>query len=163
MKLKDFNYIIQTIEEEIEQGVQLIDGVKPTVAEMLEYHLEENDSNFIQWMFKDYDEERGDINSLNDLTVEELEQICQLEKSLEPIVYIGQWKAGSSYGSEVFDTKKEALDYARSCAKGNQYCGNVAYFKVYESGCDDEAIYEAEVLANGRVKYHVKDGKFIGW
>lgn len=80
MKLKDFNYIIKTIEEEIEQGVQLIDGVKPTVAEMLEYHLKENDSNFIQWMFKDYGECGRDVTCYAELTENEKEQIEELRR-----------------------------------------------------------------------------------
>ena len=81
MKLKDFNYIIQTIKNEIEEGVQLEEGVTPTVAEMLEYHLKENDENFLMWMFRDdEDDERGDITSLSDLTEDELEQVEKLRK-----------------------------------------------------------------------------------
>lgn len=81
MKLKDYNYIIQTIENEIEEGVQLEEGVAPTVAELLEYHLKENDDNFLMWLFVDYDEpERGDITSLSDLTEDELEQVEKLRK-----------------------------------------------------------------------------------
>lgn len=84
MKLLDFHYIYHTIENEIEQGVQLVEGVKPTVAELLEYHLSENDENFLQWIFLDYDDyaylERGDINSLHDLTEDELEQVNRLRE-----------------------------------------------------------------------------------
>ena len=81
MKLKDFNYIIQTIKNEIEEGVQLEEGVTPTVAELLEYHLKENDENFLMWMFRDdEDDERGDITSLSDLTEDELEQVEKLRK-----------------------------------------------------------------------------------
>ena len=75
------DYIYQTIENEIEEGVQLEEGVTPTVAELLEYHLKENDDNFLMWLFVDYDEpERGDVTSLNDLTEDELEQIEKLRK-----------------------------------------------------------------------------------
>ena len=84
MKLLDFHYIYHTIENEIEQGVQLVEGVKPTVSELLEYHLTENDENFLQWMFSDYDDyaylERDDINSLRDLTEDELEQVNRLRE-----------------------------------------------------------------------------------
>lgn len=84
MKLLDFHYIYHTIENEIEEGVCLVEGVKPTVAELLEYHLTENDENFLQWMFSDYDDyaylERGDINSLRDLTEDELEQVNRLRE-----------------------------------------------------------------------------------
>lgn len=75
------DYIYQNIENEIEEGVQLEEGVTPTVAEMLEYHLKENDENFLMWMFRDdEDDERGDITSLSDLTEDELEQIEKLRK-----------------------------------------------------------------------------------
>ena len=75
------DYIYQTIKGEIEEGVQLEEGVTPTVAELLEYHLKENDENFLMWLFIDYDEpERGDITSLSDLTEDELEQIEKLRK-----------------------------------------------------------------------------------
>ena len=81
MKLMPLNYIYQNIENEIEEGVQLEEGVTPTVAEMLEYHLKENDENFLMWMFRDdEDDERGDITSLSDLTEDELEQIEKLRK-----------------------------------------------------------------------------------
>ena len=70
------DYIYQTLENDIEEGVQLEEGVTPTVAELLEYHLKENDENFLMWLFIDYDEpERGDITSLSDLTEDELKQI----------------------------------------------------------------------------------------
>ena len=76
MKLMPLDYIYQTIMGEIEEGVQLEEGVTPTVAELLEYHLKENDENFLMWLFIDYDEpERGDITSLSDLTEDELKQI----------------------------------------------------------------------------------------
>lgn len=76
-----FDYIYQTLENDIEGGVQLKEGVTPTVAEMLEYHLKENDENFLMWMFRDdEDDERGDITSLSDLTEDELEQIEKLRK-----------------------------------------------------------------------------------
>lgn len=70
------DYIYQTLANNIEEGVQLEEGVTPTVAELLEYHLKENDENFLMWLFIDYDEpERGDITSLSDLTEDELKQI----------------------------------------------------------------------------------------
>ncbi len=75
------DYIYQTLANDIEEGVQLEEGVKPTVAELLEYHLKENDENFLMWLFIDYDEpERGDITSLSDLTEDELKQIEMLRK-----------------------------------------------------------------------------------
>lgn len=76
MKLMPLDYIYQTLANEVEEGVQLEEGVTPTVAELLEYHLKENDDNFLMWLFVDYDEpERGDVTSLNDLAEDELEQI----------------------------------------------------------------------------------------
>ena len=81
MKLMPLDYIYQNIGDEIEEGVQLEEGVTPTVAELLEYHLKENDENFLMWMFRDdEDDERGDITSLSDLTEDELEQIEKLRK-----------------------------------------------------------------------------------
>lgn len=75
------DYIYQNIDNEIKEGVQLEEGITPTVAEMLEYHLKENDENFLMWMFRDdEDDERGDITSLSDLTEDELEQIEKLRK-----------------------------------------------------------------------------------
>lgn len=75
------DYIYQNIEDEIEEGVQLEEGVTPTVAELLEYHLKENDENFLMWIFRDdEDDERGDITSLSDLTEDELEQVEKLRK-----------------------------------------------------------------------------------
>ena len=75
------DYIYQNIDNEIKEGVQLEEGITPTVAEMLEYHLKENDENFLMCMFRDdEDDERGDITSLSDLTEDELEQIEKLRK-----------------------------------------------------------------------------------
>ena len=75
------DYIYQTLENDIKEGVQLEEGVTPTVAELLEYHLKENDDNFLMWLFVDYDEpERGDVTSLCDLTEDELKQIEVLRK-----------------------------------------------------------------------------------
>ena len=75
------DYIYQTLANDIEEGVQLEEGVTPTVAELLEYHLKENDDNFLMWLFVDYDEpERGDVTSLSDLTEDELKQIEKLRK-----------------------------------------------------------------------------------
>ena len=84
MKLMPLDYIYQNIDNEIKEGVQLEEGITPTVAEMLEYHLKENDENFLMWMFRDdEDDERGDITSLSDLTEDELEQIEKLRKYCE--------------------------------------------------------------------------------
>ena len=81
MKLMPLDYIYQNIEDEIEEGVQLEEGVTPTVAELLEYHLKENDENFLMWMFRDdEDYEKRDITSLSDLTEDELEQIEKLRR-----------------------------------------------------------------------------------
>ena len=81
MKLMPLDYIYQTLANDIEEGVQLEEGVTPTVAELLEYHLKENDDNFLMWLFVDYDEpERGDVTSLSDLTEDELKQIEKLRK-----------------------------------------------------------------------------------
>ena len=75
------DYIYQTLQNDIEEGVQLEEGVTPTVVELLEFHLKENDDNFLMWLFIDYDEpERGDITSLGDLTEDELKQIDILRK-----------------------------------------------------------------------------------
>lgn len=75
------DYIYQTLANDIEEGVQLEEGVTPTVAELLEYHLKENDENFLMWIFRDdEDDERGDITSLSDLTEDELDQIEKLRK-----------------------------------------------------------------------------------
>lgn len=75
------DYIYQTLANDIEDGVQLEEGVTPTVSELLEFHLKENDDNFLMWLFVDYDEpERGDVTSLSDLTEDELEQIEKLRK-----------------------------------------------------------------------------------
>ena len=166
MKLKDYNYIIQTIENEIEEGIQLEEGVKPTVAEMLEYHLKENDSNFIQWMFRDYDydEERGDITSLSELTEEELAQVEELRQMVKPVKYVGVWKSGGMHGAGAFNTKNEALDYARGCALGNRQAGCTASFEVKTDDIydPDPTVYSAEISANGKAKYQIKDGKFVG-
>lgn len=76
MKLMPLDYIYQTLANDIEDGVQLEEGVTPTVSELLEFHLKENDDNFLMWLFVDYDEpERGDVTSLSDLTEDELKQI----------------------------------------------------------------------------------------
>lgn len=80
LKLKDFDYIYKFIEEEIEQGVCLVEGVKPTVAELLEFHLEANDDNFLSFIFYDDD---CQIDSLHDLTEEELDQVNRLRKYCE--------------------------------------------------------------------------------
>lgn len=165
MKLKDFSYIIQTIEDEIEEGVQLEAGVTPTVAELLEYHLKENDENFLMWMFRDdEDDERGDITSLSDLTEDELAQVEELRQMVKPVKYIAKWKAGNTQGSAEFETTSEALKYAKNCALGNRQAGSTASFEVKTDDIydPDPTIFSAEISANGKVKYHIKDGKFVG-
>lgn len=79
MKLHDFDYIYKFIENEIEEGVCLVEGVKPTIAELLEFHLTANDENFLTWMFKPLYDVR-DIDSLADLTEDELDQVNRLRK-----------------------------------------------------------------------------------
>ena len=80
LKLKDFDYIYKFIEEEIEQGVCLVEGVKPTVAELLEFHLTANDENFLSFIFYDDD---CQIHCLADLTEDELDQVNRLRKYCE--------------------------------------------------------------------------------
>lgn len=165
MKLMPLNYIIQTIENEIEEGVQLEEGVTPTVAELLEYHLKENDDNFLMWLFVDYDEpERGDVTSLSDLTEDELAQVEELRQMVKSVKYIAKWKAGNTQGSAEFETVSEALEHAKNCALGNRQAGATASFEVKTDDIydPDPTIYSAEISANGKVKYHIKDGKFVG-
>lgn len=80
LKLKSFDYIYKFIENEIEEGVCLVEGTKPTVAELLEFHLEANDDNFLSFIFYDDD---CQIDSLHDLTEEELDQVNRLRKYCE--------------------------------------------------------------------------------
>lgn len=88
MKLKDFDYIYKFIENEIEEGVQLVEGVKPTVSELLEFHLGANDNGFLQWIFE-YTYDRDDcywnheVDSLADLTEDELDQVNRLRRYCE--------------------------------------------------------------------------------
>ena len=75
------DYIYQNIDNEIKEGVQLEEGVTPTVAELLEFHLKENDENFLNFIFSDsIDDEYRDITHLSDLTEDELQQIEKLRK-----------------------------------------------------------------------------------
>ena len=70
------DYIYQTLENEIEEGVQLEEGVTPTVAEMLEFHLKENDENFLNFIFRNsIEDEYRDVSSLSELTEDEMEQV----------------------------------------------------------------------------------------
>ena len=159
-----YNYIIQNIEDEIEEGVQLEEGVTPTVAELLEYHLKENDENFLMWMFRDdEDYEKRDIASLSELTEDELAQIEELRQMVKPVKYIAKWKAGNAQGSAEFETTSEALKHAKNCALGNRQAGSTASFEVKTDDIydPDPTIYSADITADGKVKYHIKDGKFI--
>ena len=126
------DYIYQTLANDIEEGVQLEEGVTPTVAELLEFKLKENDQNFIQWMFADYDydEERGDITSLSELTEDELAQVEELRQMVKPVKYIAKWKAGNTQSSAEFETVSEALEHAKNCALGNRQAGATASFEV---------------------------------
>ena len=75
------DYIYQTIENEIEEGVQLEEGVTPTVAELLEFHLKENDENFLNFIFRNsIDDEYRDISWLSELTEDEMEQVEKLRR-----------------------------------------------------------------------------------
>ena len=76
MKLMPLDYIYQTLANDIEEGVQLEEGVTPTVAELLEFHLKENDDNFLNFIFRNsIDDEYRDIRSLSELTEDEMEQV----------------------------------------------------------------------------------------
>ena len=81
LKLKSFDQIYKFIEEEIEQGVCLVEGVKPTISELLEFHLDANDDNFLSFIF--YDSDDYQIDSLADLTEDELDQVNRLRKYCE--------------------------------------------------------------------------------
>ena len=75
------DYIYQTLENEIEEGVQLEEGVTPTVAEMLEFHLKENDENFLNFIFRNsIEDEYRDVSSLSELTEDEMEQVEKLRR-----------------------------------------------------------------------------------
>ena len=81
MKLMPLDYIYQTLENEIEEGVQLEEGVTPTVAEMLEFHLKENDENFLNFIFRNsIEDEYRDVSSLSELTEDEMEQVEKLRR-----------------------------------------------------------------------------------
>lgn len=68
MKLRDFDYIYKMIEEEIEvDNVEIEEGKKPSVAELLDFYLRNSDYIF-RLLFKDYDESGRDVTCLADLT-----------------------------------------------------------------------------------------------
>lgn len=78
MKLRDFDYIYKMIEEEIEvDNVEIEEGKKPSVAELLDFYLRNSDYIF-RLLFNDYDKSGRDITCLADLTEDELEQIEKL-------------------------------------------------------------------------------------
>ena len=79
MHLKDFSEIYKMLEDEIEDdGVELEEGVKPSVAELLDYYLANSDF-FYSIIFKDYDYERN-VNNLSELTEDEREQVETLRR-----------------------------------------------------------------------------------
>ena len=79
MHLKDFGEIYKMLEDEIEDdGVELEEGVKPSVAELLDYYLANSDF-FYSAIFKDYDYERN-VNHLSELTEDEREQVEKLRR-----------------------------------------------------------------------------------
>ena len=79
MHLKDFSEIYKMLEDEIEDdGVELEEGVKPSVAELLDYYLANSDL-FYSIIFKDYDYERN-VNHLCELTEDEREQVEKLRR-----------------------------------------------------------------------------------
>lgn len=79
MHLKDFSEIYKILEDEIEDdGVELEEGVKPSVAELLDYYLANSDF-FYSIIFKDYDYERN-VNHLCELTEDEREQVEKLRR-----------------------------------------------------------------------------------
>ena len=78
MKFRDFDYIYKMVEEEIEvDNVEIEEGKKPSVAELLDFYLRNSDYIF-RLLFKDCDESGRDITCLADLTEDELEQIDKL-------------------------------------------------------------------------------------
>lgn len=79
MNLKDLSEIYKMLEDEIEDdGVELEEGVKPSVAELLDYYLANSDF-FYSIIFKDYDYERN-VNHLCELTEDEREQVEKLRR-----------------------------------------------------------------------------------
>ena len=78
MTLRDFDCIYKMVEEEIEvDNVEIEEGKKPSVVELLDFYLRNSDYIF-RLLFKDYDESGRDITCLADLTEGELEQIDKL-------------------------------------------------------------------------------------
>lgn len=169
MKLRDFNYIFHTIEDEIKEGVELVEGVEPTIAELLEYHIKENDENFLTWIFEDYDEERGDINSLDDLTEDEVEQVNKLIQYCKDTYHViiddcdmsTKWMAGGM-------TYEEAKDYVDGLTPDEYegYEGGVAI--VYSDITEDEVYHidlpekEVEPWAEAKKaeRYDCEDPRF---
>ena len=79
MHLKDFSEIYKMLEDEIEDdGVELEEGEKPSVAELLDYYLANSDF-FYSTIFEDYDYERN-VNHLSELTEDEREQVEKLRR-----------------------------------------------------------------------------------
>ena len=145
MKLKDFNFIFHTIEDEIKEGVELVEGVEPTIAELLEYHLKENDENFLTWIFEDYDEERGDINSLDDLTENEAEQVNKLIQYCKDTYHVliddcdmsTKWMAGGM-------TFEEAKDYVDGLTP-DEYEGYEGGVAIVYSDITENEVYHIDL------------------
>ena len=145
MKLRDFNYIFHTIEDEIKEGVELVEGVEPTIAELLEYHIKENDENFLTWIFEDYDEERGDINSLDDLTEDEVEQVNKLIQYCKDTYHViiddcdmsTKWMAGGM-------TFEEAKDYVDGLTP-DEYEGYEGGVAIVYSDITEDDVYHIDL------------------
>lgn len=81
MHLKDFGYIYKMLEDEIEDdGVELEEGVKPSVVELLDYYLANGDYIFYSAIFENYDECGRDVTCYAELTENEKEQIEELRR-----------------------------------------------------------------------------------
>lgn len=81
MHLKDFGYIYKMLEDEIEDdGVELEEGEKPSVLELLNYYLSNGDCFFYSSIFEDYGECGRDVTRYAELTENEKEQIEELRR-----------------------------------------------------------------------------------
>ena len=81
MHLKDFSYIYKMLEDEIEDdGVELEEGVKPSVVELLDYYLANGGYIFYSAIFENYDECGREVTRYAELTENEKEQIEELRR-----------------------------------------------------------------------------------
>lgn len=81
MHLKDFSYIYKMLEDEIEDdGVELEEGEKPSVLELLNYYLANGDCFFYSSIFEDYCECGRYVTRFEELTENEREQIEDLRR-----------------------------------------------------------------------------------